>query len=402
MATVKVKFRASSVKTREGTLYFQVIHNRVARQVTTDHKLFPSEWDRFHSRILLSECMDDQRREYLLSLNGQVSRELAFLKSIIFRMEGSGAPFTSDEIVKAYQQAFDGNGFFSFIRQQMDHLEKIGRYSALEKLRSAFNSFLLFYGKDDMPFTDVDTVLMEEYEGFLHEKGLCMNTISFYMRILRSVYNIAVARGLTIQQYPFKSVYTGIDQTVKRAISLKTVRRIRGLNLTSSPVMEWARDLFMFSFYTRGMSFVDMAYLKKTDLQNGVLVYRRQKTNQQLTIKWEKPMQDIVNKYASPESPYLLPIIRDTHTDARLQYKNAIHLVNNKLKLIGKEIRLGIPLTTYVARHGWASIAKHKNIPIGIISEALGHDSEKTTRIYLDSLDTSAVDKANSQILNSL
>ena len=166
--------------------------------------------------------------------------------------------------------------------------------------------------------------------------------------------------------------------------------------------MEWARDLFMFSFYTRGMSFVDMAYLKKTDLQNGVLVYRRQKTNQQLTIKWEKPMQDIVNKYASPESPYLLPIIRDTHTDARLQYKNAIHLVNNKLKLIGKEIGLGIPLTTYVARHGWASIAKHKNIPIGIISEALGHDSEKTTRIYLDSLDTSAVDKANSQILNSL
>lgn len=134
MATVKVKFRASSVKTREGTLYFQVIHNRVARQVTTDHKLFPSEWDRFHSRILLSECMDDQRREYLLSLNGQVSRELAFLKSIIFRMEGSGTPFTSDEIVKAYQQAFDGNGFFSFIRQQMDHLDKIGRRSALESL----------------------------------------------------------------------------------------------------------------------------------------------------------------------------------------------------------------------------------------------------------------------------
>lgn len=149
-----------------------------------------------------------------------------------------------------------------------------------------------------------------------------MNTISFYMRILRSVYNTAVVRGLTIQQYPFKSVYTGIDQTVKRAISLKTVRRIRGLNLTSSPVMEWARDLFMFSFYTRGMSFVDMAYLKKTDLQNGVLIYRRQKTNQQLTIKWEKPMQDIVNKYVSPESPYLLPIIRDTHTDARLQYKS--------------------------------------------------------------------------------
>lgn len=402
MATVKLKFRASSVMTGEGTLYFQVIHNRVARQISTGHKLFPSEWDRCHSAVLHSACTDFQRREYLFSLSDQIDCELARIKAIISRMESSGFSFTSDAVIEAYQQSSNADGFLSFIRQQMDHLEKIGRRSAFEKLKSTFNSFFLFYGKDDIPFSDVDTVLMEEYEGFLHERGVCMNTISFYMRILRSVYNTAVMQGLTEQKYPFKSVYTGIDQTVKRAIPLKVIRQIRGLNLISSPVKDWARDLFMFSFYTRGMSFVDMAYLKKTDLQNGTLIYRRHKTHQQLTVKWEKPMQDIVDKYQTHESPYLLPIIKDKHTDARHQYKNAIHLINSKLKQIGQEIGLDIPLTTYVARHGWASIAKHKNIPIGIISEALGHDSEKTTRIYLASLDSSAIDKANSQILNSL
>ena len=150
------------------------------------------------------------------------------------------------------------------------------------------------------------------------------------------------------------------------------------------------------------MSFVDMAYLKKKDLQNGVLSYRRQKTGQQLFIKWEKPMQDIVSKYDTDGTPYLLPVIRDMETDTRRQYKNAAHLVNDKLKKLGERLGLGIPLTTYVARHAWASIAKSKNIPLSTISEAMGHDSENTTRIYLASLDTSVVDKANSLILKSL
>ena len=166
--------------------------------------------------------------------------------------------------------------------------------------------------------------------------------------------------------------------------------------------MDYARDMFMFSFYTRGMSFVDMAYLKKKDLQNGVLTYRRQKTHQLLFIKWEKPMQEIVDKYDTSGSPYLLPIIRNVGKDDWRQYKNAAHLVNSKLKKIGVQLGLNVPLTTYVARHGWASIAKSKNIPISTISEAMGHDSENTTRIYLASLDTSVVDKANSIILKSI
>lgn len=192
--------------------------------------------------------------------------------------------------------------------------------------------FLRFRGERDLLFEEVDSNLMVEYETFLKGINVCPNSSSFYMRNLRAIYNRAVERELTVQRYPFKHVYTGVDKTVKRAVPLKVIRRIRDLDLTLSPVLDYARDLFMFSFYTRGMAFVDMAYLKKKDLQNGVLVYRRQKTGQQLFIKWEKPMQEIVGKYDTSATPYLLPIIRDMDTDARKQYKNAAHLVNDKLK----------------------------------------------------------------------
>ena len=290
----------------------------------------------------------------------------------------------------------------SFGRELVGQLKQIGRTRTAERYTTVLNSFGRFRGEKDIPLDEVESNLMVEYEIFLHANDACPNTSSYYMRGLRAIYNRAVEKELTGQRSPFKHVYTGIDKTVKRAVPLKIIRQIKELDLTLFPVMDFARDIFMFSFYTRGMSFVDMAYLKKKDLQNGILSYRRQKTGQLLFIKWERPMQEIVDKYDTGGSPYLLPIIKNVDTDERRQYKNAAHQVNEKLKKLGEKLGLAIPLTSYVARHAWASIAKSKNVPLATISEALGHDSEKTTRIYLASLDTSAVDKANSQILKSL
>ncbi len=253
---------------------------------------------------------------------------------------------------------------------------------------------------------EMTSALMQEYEAYLKASGIVMNTISFYMRILRAVYNRAVEKGIVEQRNPFRHVYTGIDKTVKRALALKEIRKIKELDLTFYPALDFARDMFLFSFYTRGMSFVDMAYLQKSDLKNGVLVYRRRKTGQQLSVKWEECMQAIVDKYkvrVMPDWPYLLPII--TVMDAkkvRKQYKNSLYAVNLNLKRVAARIGLSIPLTTYVARHSWASIARNKNIPLAVISEAMGHDSELTTQIYLASLECSVIDKANTLILKDL
>lgn len=403
MASIKIKFRASQKENREGTLYYQIIHNRTARQISTRCKLYSAEWDGIASQIVIPASADESRRLYLTALQDMIREGSARLKGVAARLARTGKNYTADKVLRLYSIPSDDGCFLSFGRDLVSQLKEVGRIRTAETYTTTLNSFMRFRGnRCDIPLDEVDATLMMEYEAYLKENGVCPNSSSYYMRNLRAIYNRAVDKELTMQRNPFKHVYTGIDKTVKRAVPVKVIRQIRDLNLESNPSMELARDLFMFSFYTRGMSFVDIAYLKKKDLKNGILSYRRQKTNQQLFIKWEQPMQDIVNKYNTTESPYLLPIIKDAEKDVRRQYKNAEHLTNNKLKKIGELLGLTIPLTTYVARHGWASIAKSKHIPISTISEAMGHDSEGTTRIYLASLDTSAVDKANGIILRSI
>lgn len=243
---------------------------------------------------------------------------------------------------------------------------------------------------------------MQSFESHLIQEGISLNTISFYMRNLRALYNRAVEQGVTEQKFPFRHVYTGVGKTMKRAVSRQLVSRLRSIDLTAQPDLEFARDLFLFSFYTRGMSFVDMAFLRKSDLKGGILIYHRKKTGRQLVIKWENPMQQIVDRYATTTSPYLLPIIRWPGYHERRQYQSMAHYVNVKLHILGRMLSFPLPLTMYVARHSWATMAHDRNVPLSTISQAMGHDSEKTTRIYLSQLDTSQVDKANLLILQSL
>nr|WP_302828695.1 site-specific integrase [uncultured Bacteroides sp.] len=402
MATVKIKFRTSSVPTREGAVFYQVIHGRVARQVNSGYKLYPNEWDAVNSKIIIPLDTENSRRSYLTSLKGILEKDIKRFKDIIVRLEWTDRNYTAEEVAERFLTSPDSRGFIAFGRELVQQLMQIGKKQTAERYTTVLNSFGRFRKEKDVPLDEVDSNLMVGYEIFLNANEVCPNTSSYYMRGLRAIYNRAVEKELTVQCNPFKHVYTGIGKTVKRAIPLKIIRQIKELDLTLFPAMDFARDIFMFSFYTRGMSFIDMSYLKKRNLQNGILSYRRQKTGQLLFIKWERPMQEIIDKYDTGESPYLLPIIRNTDVDERQQYKNAAHLVNDKLKKLGESLGLVIPLTSYVARHAWASIAKSKNIPLATISEAMGHSSEKTTQIYLASLDTSAVDRANCQILKSL
>lgn len=401
MVTVRVKFRPSSVFDKEGTLFYQVIHNRIVRCINTSYKLFPSEWDKRLSLIIIP-ADDTMRSHYLVTMRKRILEDQSRLREIVLRFERTMVPFTSEDVVVAFQNPSAG-GFLSFGRELVMQLERIGKERTAETYTAALNSFERFVGKrGDILIEEIDSVLMVEYEIYLKSAGVCPNSSSYYMRNLRAIYNRAVDKELTVQRNPFKHVYTGIDKTMKRAVPMKVIRQIRDMELSFSPSMDYARDIFMFSFYTRGMSFVDMAFLKKKDIRNGILSYRRHKTNQQLFIKWEKPMQEIINKYDTADTPYLLPIIKDIAKNERRQYQNAAHLINRKLKMIGKLLNLNVALTTYVARHAWASIAKSKNISISVICEAMGHDSENTTKIYLASLDTSIIDRANSLILNSL
>lgn len=293
--------------------------------------------------------------------------------------------------------------FFVFMEDVSVNLKTLGKIRTSETYKSSLDSFRKFRKGKDLTFNKFNHEIMIEYEAYLKARGISKNTSSFYMRTLRAVYNRAVNKGLTLQKYPFKYVYTGIDKTRKRAVSVQIMKQIKSLDLSSEWKLDFAKDMFLFSFYTRGMSFVDMSYLRRKDLSNGILTYRRHKTGQLLHIKWEACMQEIVNKYKNEQSTFLLPIINTNEVEEqRKQYIYSSHNINRCLKKIGAMLGLSLPLTMYVARHTWASIAKQRNIPISIISDGLGHDSELTTRIYLSSLDNVEIDKANKMIMRLL
>jgi integrase len=316
-------------------------------------------------------------------------------------METEELRYTTDTIIATFQRVTKETSFFTFMHNTIAQLKLLGKIRTSETYAATLKSFIAFRDGRDIPLNGINSDLMLLYEAYLKARGVSMNTISFYMRNLRAVYNRAVEKELTPQIYPFRHVYTGVEKTVKRAVPIKTIKALKEQDLSLKPILDYARDMFLFSFYTRGMSFIDMSYLKKKDLKNGFLTYRRKKTGQLLTIKWEKCMEEIIDKYPKNETIYLLPIITKPGKE-RKQYNNALHLVNYHLKELSTMLKLQRPLTMYVARHSWASAAKFKNIPLSVISEGMGHDSEATTRIYLASLETSVVDKANKMILGLL
>lgn len=400
--SVKAKFRPSRVKGKAGAIYFRVIHDRVARQIGTGYKLYPEEWK--DGEVALPE-QDTERGRYLAELAQNLQTMKKQVEATIQRLDEEGKPYTADDVVAAYLLPDDDeHSLRVFSYKLAEHLKRTGKHRLAETYTSSVNSFLRFRGEQgDIRLDEIDEDLIKEYEYYLLEEcKLCRNTSSFYNRNLRAIYNRAVKKKLTIDRHPFAEVYTGVDKTAKRAIPIQTVKDIKDLDLSKDAEMAFARDLYLMSFDLRGISFVDLAMLETGQLRNGYLTYSRQKTHQKLEIKWEKQMQEIVDRHHVEGSRYLLPILSEEGGDLRRQYLNAIHRVNVQLKKIGKLVNCPIPLTTYTARHCWASTAHRLNIPTPSISQALGHDSEKTTRIYLNSLDNHVIDDANLTVIRAV
>ncbi len=401
MISIRLKFRPSENSYKEGSLVFQLIHERMVKRIKSEYRIFNDEWDKEKGKIIIPSSTSP-RYNQLIHIQSNIEWELFRLKKIAEELENSLKDKSLNDVVQTFVSSVNTqNSVFNFIHSQVLWKKQLGKIRSSETYQATLNSFMSFRRGVDLNFEMIDAELMELYEAYLHNKGLSRNTTSFYMRILRTNYRLAIEKGFTIDRHPFKSVYCGMDKTVKRSISLDEIKKIKELDLSHKPGLDFARDMFIFSFCTRGMSFVDMAYLRKNDLKNGYLTYRRKKTGQLLTIEWTLQMQDILDKYKPNPTQYLLPIIYENENERR-QYLNQIMKINRKLKDIASLINLSLPLSLYYTRHSWATIARGKDIPLAVISEGLGHDSEITTQIYLDSIKSSEVDKANRKILKCL
>ncbi len=400
MATIKVKYRPSVNIGREGTIYYQVIHNRKPRQVVTEYKIFPDEWDKYRATVSCGH--GSARSSYLLSIRERIKVDLERLGRVVRLLERDRVNYTSDDIIEEFERLSKENSMLRFMNSIITRLKFNGKIRTSEAYRSALNSFYKYRNGEDIMLEYVNKEVMESYEAWLLQNGVSPNTASFYIRILRAVYNRAVEDELTDNRFPFKKVYTGVDKTMKRALPMNAIKKIRGLDLTINPNLDYARDMFILSFMLRGMSMIDMAFLKKSDLKNGYIMYRRRKTGQLVAIQWTSEMQAIIDKYPENETAYLLPIIRNSSSAPLYAYRYMSNKINRNLKKVARKLELPFTLTMYVARHSWATAAKSRGIPVSVISEGMGHDSELTTQIYLASLDTSAVDKANSILINDL
>lgn len=399
MATIKIKLRPSATQGSEGTLFFQVIHRRVARTVSTDYHVNTDEWDDALSAVRMGGSPG--RQAYLQMVASKIRWNMKQFTAILVEKETAGVQYTADDVVEAYRRLPPCQTWFGFIRSMADRKIMAGRHKTYS---DALKSFSAFRSGEDIVLDalDGDTIVM--YEAWLRYRGLKRNSSSCYMRTLRTLYRKAVGMGLTTDKDIFRHVFTGFAKTAKRAIPLASIRSIRQLELPEGSRIAFARDVFMLSIYLQGMSFVDMAYLRKSDISSGQLQYNRKKTGQCITVSWEPSMQAIVDEYAhlTGGSPYLLPIITRLDGTERRQYVKMEHNVNRLLKKIGAMAGVRIPLTTYVARHSWATTMRDMGYDLSIVSRGLGHESLKTTQIYLSTIDTSAVANANRRMIGRI
>lgn len=293
---------------------------------------------------------------------------------------------------------------YTFSTVLIKEAKQAGRYSTAGMYTGAVNSFLRFYGDRSITFKALTPELIKQYENRLLGEERRHNTISAYMRMLRSISKQAEERDIPLS-YPaeklFEYVFTGYEPTLKRALPPSVIRSLAILDLDGQPSLRFSRDLFLLSFFLRGIPFVDLAHLRKSDVKDHTVYYYRQKTRQHLSVRIESCAALILKKYKPQEdsSPYLLPILNDTGEKGYKQYKSALRVYNQHLHRLSGMLRLDVPLTSYVARHSWATTAKDEGVPISVISESLGHTSEKVTHVYLASFDNNTMSKANQKVI---
>ena len=396
MATVKVKLLPSSVEGKAGVIYYQITHNRRTQHITTKLREHPTEWDADECEMVISAPSRSM-------IQNRIDSDLALLRRVIADLDSSGMDYSVEDIVNRYKSPQSYILVLDYMRTQVEQLRATNRLGTAKNYEKTMCCFGEFLGDVRLPLSALTEQVITDYNSFLIQRGLVRNSVSFYMRVLRTIYNKAVRQKLIEQRHPFTEVYTGIDRTRKRAVSESIIAQLHRLELEVGTPLSLCRDMFIFSYCTRGMAFVDIAYLKKANLQNGMICYTRRKTGQLLSIRIELSIQRIIDRYADSNSPYVFPILTSLDAvETYEQYQVALNTHNRLLGRLSEMLGCGCKLTSYTSRHSWATAARNHNVPISIISLGMGHTSEQTTQIYLTMLENSVIDDANKGIIGCL
>ena len=390
-------YRSKTLANGEHPLMLCVTKERRRKYVSMGISLAARYWDFDKSRpkrncpnrIYIEKYIADKQREYTDKVIELTCEEKAF---------------TANTLVEKVCGGYTTKTVGQLFTEQIEALIAAKRTGYALSVRQAYTSLMRFNGHLNIYFSEIDVTWLKRYETWLRSAGLADNTIGIRFRSLRMLYNLAIEQKIVkAEYYPFRSFKVSRlhQQTAKRAIRKDDILRIVHYS-TNDERVQLAVDLFAFSYYMGGINFVDMCYLTEKNIIDNRLVYIRKKTKKLIKLPLQTEALKILARYNGVSLPYLFPVLSSFHKTETQQH-NRVHKViakvNIRLKKIGEELNLPLDITTYVARHSFATVLKRSGVSTSLICETLGHSSEKVTQIYLDSFENSQIDAAMQNLL---
>jgi site-specific recombinase XerD len=396
--TVKaVCYKSKTLSNGEHPLMIRICKDGKKKYQSLGLSIKTELWD-FKTNQPKAKCPNRDR--IILLINEKINE----IQKVALDKRIAGKEFTATTLIESTTKNTTNKTVGEYYLTYIQNLKKESRIRYAGMFEVSYSSFIKFNKHLDIPFSDIDVSWLKRYEMWMKEQNLSTSTISTRIRHLRAVFNFAIAEhSIKNDCYPFHTYKVAKlnKQTAKRAINKADILKI--MNYKSfSPMECLAIDVFIFSYLNAGINFIDIAKLKHSNIIENQLIYNREKTKKLISIPLQAETMDIIAKYKNNESPYIFPILSPFH-QTEIQIANRLHKVlakvNKYLKEIGEKLELPIPLTTYVARHSYATVLKRAGVSTSIISESLGHSSERVTQIYLDSFDNEQINDAMKNLL---
>ena len=395
MTTVDVIcYKYKPLKTGELPLKIRVCKDRKTRYINLGVSTKAEHWD-FEKNQPKSNCPDREMLEKL------ISNKISEVKSKIVELKSEDKEFSATTLVDKISNPVRLVTVGELFKQYMHRLEEEKRTGYRLSIQQTYNSLIKFNRHLDIPFSEMDCNWLRRYETWLRKQGKSENTIGIRFRNIRTIFNLALDMELVRQEdYPFKKFKVSklCQETAKRALSKAEILAVINYPTEGKDFYKrLAVALFTFSYFMGGINFVDMAYLTEKNITEGRLIYHRRKTSKLINLPLQEEALMVLKRYKDNSKGYLFPILSNEHKTEQ-QKLNRLHKVitkvNRALKAIGEELNIPIKLTTYCARHSYATVLKRAGVATSIISESLGHSSERVTQIYLDSFENNQIDKA--------
>ena len=392
-----VCYKSKVLKNNESPLMIRVCKDRKMKYQSLGISILPKYWD-FKANKPTSKCPN---KEYIERL---IAEKVKVYTDKVIEFKSQEKEFTATSLMEKVNKPVKRKTVQEVFNQYIQELESANRLRYADMYKCTMHSLIKFNKHLDIPFSDMDTIWLKRYEVWLQSQGLAINTLGTRFRHLRVIYNFAIEEKIVKSEYyPFNSFKVSklSQTTAKRSIQKDEILSV--LNYQGQTPLEClAIDLFTFSYLAAGINFGDIARLTKDNILENRLIYIRKKTQKQIKVSLQEQAIKLIRKYSIPDNPYLFPILSNFHKTEQ-QKVNRIHKiiakVNKSLKEIGERLNIPINLTTYVARHSFATVLKRSGVNTTLICEALGHSSERVTQIYLDSFGNDQMEDAMKNLL---